>query len=196
MPFFSRATLAHFYALAVAITVAVSLFFFFQLAFRVSDLLEDRRTYLNVGDRENAQAAVRLIIRDLILILIFVSLLTLAIYWDVELFRFRSIAGAGQIEDAEKATELLDWPLQLSENGEMWAWTLARIGAWGYVAITALACLGLEFSFRRTSEYAARLGGGLEEFFQPAPDQAEGAVLLRLRPKWPARVRSECADRL
>src|SRR3990172_7999341 len=151
--FFHDATLAHFYALAVAVTVGVSLLFLFNLGFQTADFVGERRDYLNADDQENARAAVRLIIWNSVMIMMFLSFLSVAAVWDIQLFKFRSIAGAGQIEDPEQATQLMDWTVQLKENSELWAWRLTEIGAWGYLAVTILACLGLEFSFRKTREY-------------------------------------------
>jgi len=174
--FFHKATLAHFYALTVAVTIAVGLFLVFKLAFHIADLLEDRRAFLNAGDQQSAQAVVRLILRDLIMLLIFLAPLAWAIYWDVYLFRYRSIAGALGIEDPTVAPQMLGWERQLQENGDLFAWGLARVGAWGYVAVTAIACLSLEFASHKTAEYWRRLEDTCRELMQPATNQQEQAL--------------------
>jgi hypothetical protein len=171
--FFHKATLAHFYALVLAVTGAMGFFLVFKLAFRIADLLEDRRAYLNASDQQSARAVVRLILRDLIMLLIFVAPLAVIMYWDVQLFRFRSIAGALAIEDPTVAPQMLGWERQLQENGDLFAWSLAHLGAWGYVAVTAIACLSLEFTSHKTVEYWTRLEGNFKELMQPATNQQQ-----------------------
>jgi hypothetical protein len=174
--FFPKATLAHFYALIVAVTVALGLFLVFKLAFSVADLWEARRDSLAANDQESARKAMRLIVRDLGMLLIFLIPLAWAIYWDVYLFRYRSIAGALGIEDPTVAPQMFGWERQLRENGELFAWALVHIGAWGYVAVTALACLSLEFAWHKTVRYWDWLEGNCRELMQPATTPQEQAL--------------------
>jgi hypothetical protein len=61
--FFSKATLAHIYALLVAVVVASGLFLVFHLAFGIYNCLSDRKVYLSRDDEQSAGAMVRLAIR-------------------------------------------------------------------------------------------------------------------------------------
>lgn len=174
--FFHRAALAHLSALALAAVLAMSFFFVFKFLFRMIDLLKDRTLYLNAGDQQSARTAVQLIIHEAVTMLIFLVPLVGAIVLDVFLFRYRSIAGALGIEEPEVATQMFGWERQLQENGDLFAWSFARLGPWGYLAITALACLSLEYVWRRTVDYWRSLAEALGELMQLATNQQEQAL--------------------
>ena len=144
------ATIAHLFALGVALTVAFGLFMLFRLFFSIHKLSYDRRAYIVSGDQESARVALQLIVRDAVLMVIFAIPLIYAMNWDISLFRYRCVAGALGIEDPSAAANTLKiWELQLEEHGSLFAWSLARFGAWGYLAVTAIACLCLEFCLVR-----------------------------------------------
>lgn len=169
--FFHQATLVHFYALVLAVTMAVGLFLVFKLAFRLAALWEDRRAYLHAGDHPSAHAATRAILRDLIMLGIFLLPLAAAISWDVQLFRFRALTGALGIEDPTVASQMPGWHQQLQAHGAQFAWSLAGWGAWGYVAVTAMACLSLEYTVHKTQDYWTRLEDSCTALTQPAAPQ-------------------------
>jgi hypothetical protein len=75
----------------------------------------------------------------------------------MELFRLRSVAGALALEDPAVAAQLANWEQQVQENSLMWAWTLTKSGAWSYLAMTAVGCLGLEYTLMKFSHAWARL---------------------------------------
>jgi hypothetical protein len=62
---------------------------------------------------------------------------------------------------------------QLLKYGHLFAWSIARVGAWGYMAITALAGLGLEVASHRTSQYWHRLISPLDALLEPSVPQEE-----------------------
>jgi hypothetical protein len=172
--FFSKATLAHFYALVVAATVAGGLFLAFHLLFDLIGLIEDRRAYLHVGDHDSARVVAWRIIRDLLLLVVLMIPLAVAIQWDINLFEYRWVTGASGIDDPAVApgqVETLEE--QLLKYGHLFAWSIARIGAWGYMAITALAGLGLEVASHRTSQYWHRLISPLDALLEPSVPQEE-----------------------
>lgn len=176
--FFPNATLAHLYALAVALTIAGGYFLFFHLAFHIHDLIDDRKVYLIQGDEPSAHAAMRLIIRDAITMVAFLIPLVVATNWDIDLFRYRSIASALHLEDPQVAASTIKaWEIQLREHGDLFAWSAARWGAWGYLAVTALACLCLEVAFRKVSGKWDSLCGTVGELFKPADQSGDGAAL-------------------
>ena len=158
------ATIAHLFALGVALTVALGLFMLFRLFFSIYKLYCDRHAYIVSGDEESAKVALLLIVRDAALIVIFAIPLIYAMNWDIGLFRYRCVAGALGVEDPSAAANTLKiWELQLEEHGSLFAWSLARFGAWGYLAVTAIACLCLEFCLVRVSESWVKLCGAFEE---------------------------------
>lgn len=169
---FGDATLAHLYAAAIALTIALGLFLVFHLAFQVFQLMQDRRAYIEQGDDSSARIALRLVVRDLILIGAFLLPLALAFVWDIELFRFRSVAGAMNLSDPGTApTAIANWDLQLDEHSRLFAWIIAKNGAWGYLAVTVLACLALEFTFTKVGDAWSRLLSGFRA--EPNPESAE-----------------------
>jgi hypothetical protein len=170
--FLGEATMAHLYALAVALTVAVGIFWLSRFGIDIYQLYCDRRDYISLGDKESAHKAILLIIRNLIFIFILAVPLAYAIKTDVGLLRYRWVAGALGIEDPRQATLALKaWELQLEENGHLFAWSLARFGAWGYIGVTAIACLAFEFSGVKFCEYFTRLANALGSINQPQSDQ-------------------------
>jgi hypothetical protein len=172
--FLGSSTLAHLYALSLAVTLAWSLFMVFHLGFRIFEMMFDQRTYVEQGDEASARLASRLIIRDVALIIFFIIPLAFALRWDLELFRYRSVCGALQIHDPAVATaNVTNWALQLQARSHLFAWMIAKVGGWGYLAVTALACLALEFSFHKISESWARLLSGFQGILTqpPGPDQ-------------------------
>ena len=172
--FFGQASLAHLYAMLVAGTVSVGLFLVLKLAFDTLKLVEDQRLYRENGDQQSAQIAMRRIVYNLIMIAIFAVPLGFAIYWDIHLFRFRSIAQVMGYEYPEKVVTLVNWSEQLRQKPDMWVWFLTKIGAWGYLAITAICCLGLEYAIYRTGEQWALLLDALSELFRAEEAQAVG----------------------
>lgn len=163
--FLSKATLTHLYAMVVAVVVYLGIFLVMRIVYQIYHWTKERRIYLNQGDEQSAKVILGIIGWYLVDLAIIAVPLVYAVYWDIELFRFRSIAGAAGIDQALKATELASWSLQLEKNGSVWAWSLTQIGAWGYLAITALAALGMENAMRKTDENWEKLTGSLNETF-------------------------------
>lgn len=169
--FFGQASLAHLYAMLVAVTVSVGLFLILKLGFDTLNLLEDQRIYSENRDEQSAQITRRRIFRNLIMIGIFALPLGFAIYWDIHLFRFRSIAQVMGYEYPEMVIKLVSWSGQLRQKGGQWVWFLTRIGAWGYLGITAICCLSLEYAIYRAGESWALLVDALSEPFQSRVEQ-------------------------
>lgn len=150
--FFPGTTIAQLFALVIASVVALGLFFVFNSGMRTIDLIADRRFYLRTGDKESAAVASETIFREFFLFLLLVGVLVYVIHWDLDLFRFRSIAGARQFETADMAAHMLSWPIQMKNQGRLWAWTCTQAGSWGYLAMTAASCLLVEISIRKTAQ--------------------------------------------
>jgi hypothetical protein len=168
--FLGKAMLSDGYALALVVTIHAGLFLAGHLGFFIAQLEEERKTYLLQQDLESARIILRRMIRELVFLGLLLTALGVAIYWDVTLFRYRSIAAAYGIEDPLEATGLEGWPQQLQEYGGMFAWSLAALGGWGYIAVTALACFSLAYAFSKTCE---RSREWLAAFESPPPPQAE-----------------------
>jgi hypothetical protein len=159
-----EATLAHLYAGAVAGAVAMGLWIEAHLLFRVYAMLQDRSEYRHLGDAESERIASRRILFALGLLAVVAVPLVFAIIADVQYFRFRMVAQALGIEDPQKAAGTIEnWDLQMTKNGRLFAWSIARFGAWAYIAVIGVACLGLEFFAQQNGEAVARLFAPVEQ---------------------------------
>lgn len=151
---FASATQAHFIAMFIVVAEASAFFFLTHLLADVLRLFHIRRRALTRGDREEARLAVQAMVHDALYLSFFAALLVPVVRWDIDLFRYRSLAGAYGIEDPAVATATIQsWAIELRERGNLFAWHVALNGAWGYVAATALACIGFEFACGRLSEH-------------------------------------------
>ena len=157
--FLSNATIVHIFALFVAATMSFGFYISFNLAFKIIRLCQDWRTYIDMGDRESAKIASQLILRDAVMFAIPLAVcIALMTCWDINLFKYRSIAGAMGIEDPTLASATIkDLKLLPGDIGHLFTWFLTKIGARGYIAGTVIACLGLEYSITRIGEYWTRL---------------------------------------
>lgn len=164
--FFPDATLAHLYALGMTAAVALSFFVLFHVISHAYGLLLDRSGYVANGDAKRAKVATQILIADVLVLLGLGGLLVPACRWDLELFRFRTVAGAMGMDDPAKATTLKNWSVQLRDHGDLFVWALTHHGAWGYLAVTILACLVLEFAFGQLDDRWARLLMGIGTMFK------------------------------
>lgn len=164
--FLSDVTLAQFYALGISLTLGVAFFILFRLIHRLLELLHDRRVYSKQDDVVSAEAVLLLIIQNIVMIVIMLIPIYFLVRWDIELFRFRSVAGALQITDPSGVSTIEAWDLQLKNNASLFSWKLIQYGAWGYIAGTALACFCLEFSIRKLEECWVKLLSGIEKLSQ------------------------------
>ena len=165
-PFFPEATLSHFYALVVAVVIALGLFILTYCIFYIWVLMRDQKAYLAQNDSQSAQIILNKMHETMLLIAIIIPCLASAINWDFQLFLYRSVVGALGIEDPSQAPlTVLNWERQMEVNGNFFAWHLARIGAFGYLGITGVACIALEFTFRRTTERLLILISNIESIF-------------------------------
>lgn len=187
---FADATLAQFFALGVAIVQALGLFFLFNIAFGLSKLFEIRKENLlamkvdtsDVGDEVDRAAEVRAANHRIVLSFIKIGCLLFLLYWaiswDLELFRFRSVAAALANGSPEiNPMHVPSWVSFVTTNDHLFVKNLIGIGAWGYLAITSLGCFLLEASFENVSERWARLmapvDSAIANWFAPAAERQE-----------------------
>jgi hypothetical protein len=156
--FFENASVTHFFAMCLTLYCFLGLFVAFHSLFYILKLLDDRKAYLLQSDPESAAIATRMLLKEaFLLFVLWVPPLVWILHWDMELFRLRSVAGALALEDPAVAAQLANWEQQVQENSLMWAWTLTKSGAWSYLAMTAVGCLGLEYTLMKFSHAWARL---------------------------------------
>jgi hypothetical protein len=168
---FGEATLAQFFALGVAIIEAMGLFLLFHIGFGLSKLFEIRKENLlaqanaettPLAEGHDPAAEVRAANHRIVLSFVklgcLVFLLYWAIRWDLDLFRFRSVADAMANGSPDiNPMQIPSWANFITANDHLFIKGLISIGAWGYLAITAVGCFLLEESFENLSERWARL---------------------------------------
>jgi hypothetical protein len=177
-PFFlgiaGKATLTDLFSLMVSVIIATGLFLFFHVTFQIFKFYEDRRAYLLEGDTVSAGIITHRMWWHLgILSVVFIALV-LALRWDIHLFLFRAVAGAMALEDPGLALKLASWETQMQEKPNLWFIVMARIGVWGYISITAIACLCLEYSIHKLGECWSQLANYLKKLWPdnpPGPDE-------------------------
>ena len=179
--FFPDATLAQFLALFIVSVEALTIFMIFFFGFDTLRIVEIRRAQRALGDEEQVRMANQVLIRNGIVTAILTGMVVWIVRWDVDLFRYRSIAGAYGIEDAQVATATIqNWALEMKQNGQMFAWSLARVGAWGYVAATACSCVVFELSYMQLSEHfsaaMAPIDEAFERWYAPQEDAPEATL--------------------
>lgn len=188
---FGNATLAQFFALGVSIVEALGLFLLFNIGFGLSKLFEIRKENLlamnnaetpGLIDRHDAAAEVRAANHRIVLSFVklgcLIFLLYWAISWDLDLFRFRSMADAMANGSPEiNPMQIPSWVNFVTANDHLFIKGLISIGAWGYLAITAVGCFLLEESFQNLSERWARLMApadkAIANWFAPETDGEE-----------------------
>jgi hypothetical protein len=146
-PFFPEATLPLAMALTLALGEALGLYLWFYEIFDVLALAGHRHESRLAGRAEEVREATRRIVQSVMKLLFMSALLFWAIRWDVEIFRFRSLASALGPEGPATPGDVASWDLQLQNHASQYVVWLAQYGAWGYIAITAVGCLALEWAF-------------------------------------------------
>ena len=184
--FLREATICNLFALSLNLAEIVGFYFLFHLLLRIYEMWRERSDSLREmakkiaqdkdgsEDEGNARLATQLIIQDAILLAILIGPLVCILFWDVFLFRYRSIAALMGIDDPALAARTIEtWDIQLQGRANLLALFLAKVGAWGYIAITAISCLGVEISFKRAGESWARLTSAIGEWYKSLGQQNE-----------------------
>lgn len=147
--FVPNATLPEATALTIALFDFLAFLIVFDALFWAVELAQFHRAS-KAAERpdEAAEAKNQLIATGVVL---FVSLVLLfpALGWEISIWRFRSIAGAMGIEHLTNVGGIPDWEQLRETIGGTFIYQLARIGAWGYIAFTALGCIALDQCGRR-----------------------------------------------
>ncbi len=155
--FFAKAQLAHWYALAMAIVIGLGAFLIVHMGVKIFRLQQDRAGYRAAGDVASDQAAKRIIIQELAFVGLVGAVLITAMWWDLNLFRYRAIAGASGFDDPRVAASTIQAWGSPGQKTELFSVQLASIGSFGYLAVTLLACIVLELAFGKLGESWSRL---------------------------------------
>lgn len=157
-----QATLSHFYALVLAAVIAAGFFWAFHLLIEIVRAVQQRRLATMSEDREQMNAWAWILIEHCFYLVLVLIVLVPAVRWDILLFRFRTMAGATSVENVAQAGKLL-WASDIGPSGATMISKLADIGAYGYLATTAVAVLMLEMAFKKVNEYFSRFMAPADE---------------------------------
>lgn len=157
-------TQAHMFAAAIAFFVGFLSAVVFHHLYLAVRLLMDRKEYVRIGDTASVEQAKAAIIRNLAVVCLILIPLVPVAYWDLMLFRFRSVAPILGMEN--NAIEIKDWPILLQQSGDLFAFSLARYGGLAYIMLVAGASLAVELWINFLREALVRLGTALQGWFE------------------------------
>lgn len=149
-------TQAHMFAAAIAFFVGFLSAVAFHNAYLTVRLLMERKEYSRIGDTASVEQSNMAIVRHIALLCMILLPLIPVAYWDMQLFRLRSVAPVLGMEN--NAVAIKDWPLLLQQHSQLFAVSLARYGGWAYIFLVAGASLSVELWINYLREALARLG--------------------------------------
>lgn len=156
--FIPEATLPQAMALTIAVVEALGLFMMAHWLLKILELARPWRDGRRSGDQAKVREAIWQIGETSLLFAVLSGVLIWGIWWDLEIFRYRSMAGADGLDNAATAAATLpSWALQLQEYGGWAAIQLVKAGAWGYLSFTAVGCIMVELCLDRLDDAFARL---------------------------------------
>jgi hypothetical protein len=139
------ASLVNLIAASLACVVMVGFFLLVRQLLEMWGHWKQMRLQRQEGNETEVAARRWLIGDNLLWLVLFLPLVACFSVWDLEMFRFRAVLGAGQITEAATAVTVATWGKVLTESADLYAITLAKVGMWGYLAVNLMACFVLEF---------------------------------------------------
>jgi hypothetical protein len=168
-----NATLAHFTAFALSAGLAALLFIACHTLFHLYACFEDRRLYLRSGDAQSAATLARDARVHLLFLAILLAPIIWAGIWDIELFKYRSMAGVLDTDlPAQAAGSILYWNAIPSGLQPLAAVQIAlNSGPFGYVGITAGTAFLFEIVIYKLAQKWAQLCAPLDNLLaRPAAE--------------------------
>lgn len=154
--FLPEATLPQAMAFTISLTEAIAFFMMAHQLLEVLELVRGRRVNRLNGDKAQVREATWRIVETLLVFAVLGGVLVWGLLWDIEIFRYRSMAGATGLDNpAEAAGTLPSWAVQLRDS---WNWAvvpLTWIGGWGYLSFTAAASILLALCLQKLEEQFA-----------------------------------------
>jgi hypothetical protein len=160
------ATIAEFYAAAIAMGLAIGFFLIFKESYGCFDSWLSMRLHRADGNAEQTQAFKWDLVEKGLSLTLLAATVGLVTAWDIELFRYRCAAQIAGLDDPGQAVQLATWREQV--NQPSLAIDVTNIGCWGYLALTGATCLFLEMTARKSRRYAERLFAEIDAI--PAAD--------------------------
>lgn len=139
------ASLVNLIAASLACVVMVGFFLLVRQLLEMWGHWKQLRLQRQEGNATEVAARRWLIGENLLWMTLLLPLVACFSVWDLDMFRFRAVLGAGQINDTATAVTVATWGKVLTESADLYAITLAKVGMWGYLAVNLMACFVLEF---------------------------------------------------
>lgn len=164
--FLPQAALPQAMALTISLIEALAFFFIANSLMDILGLIRHYRKSRKHDQPEEAEEAVWRLIENGVGMVMLGGLLVYGILWDLDIFRYRSMAGAyGYDTPLKAAQQLPSWAEELRENGSWAAVQMARVGAWGYLAFTAAGCVLLDLVIRKLDDAFSRLMQPIDQWY-------------------------------
>lgn len=165
--FLPQAALPQAMALTISLIEALAFFFIANTLMDILGLIRHYRTSRKHDKPEEAEEAVWRLIENGFGMAMMGGLLVYGILWDLDIFRYRSMAGAyGYDTPLKAAQQLPSWAEELRENGSWAAVQMARVGAWGYLSFTAAGCVLLDLVIRKLDDAFSRLMRPIDQWYE------------------------------
>lgn len=165
--FLPQAALPQAMALTISLIEALAFFFIANTLMDILGLIRHYRTSRKHDQPEEAEEAVWRLIENGFGMAMLGGLLVYGILWDLDIFRYRSMAGAYDYDTPLKAAQQLpSWAEELRENGSWAAVQMARVGAWGYLSFTAAGCVLLDLVIRKLDDAFSRLMRPIDQWYE------------------------------
>ncbi len=155
-------TQSHMFAAAIALIVGFLSAVAIHHIYIVVRLLLEKREYAKNNDMVSSEQANMAIFRHLVMLgLVLIPLVPIA-NWDLQLYRFRTVAPILGMEDS--AVAMKNWSMLLQQHGDLFAMSLAK--GWGYIFLVAGAGLMVEFWINYVREALLHLGTAIEAWHE------------------------------
>jgi len=156
--FVPKATVAHLLAGVFEAAVALAIWWLAHYLFSMVQLLEDRSIYVSSGDDASRRIVDHKLLFTAVRLVILAIPVAVAANTIVDLFRYRMIAQALGLEQPHDATmKISTFAIELQRHGNLFAWQIAKYGAWGLLCATLLVAICFELCCHKIAEASARL---------------------------------------
>lgn len=182
--FMPDVTLAHLIAIMGACALVIGFFMFIHYMVAIHQCWADRRVYRAQEDEQSAYALRERIARYACYAVLLLIGLVLVVAWDIDLFRYRSLAGALDIDAPQKATSSIPaLPVFLERHGDLFVSQLTILGPWGNLGVTVVLCVVLELCMLHMGEAWARFIAPVDALLRPSAPLSADEPRQRIQPE-------------
>lgn len=178
--FIPNATLTQALAFSLSMAQALGVFMLAHLTFTSLDLWRHRTAARSAADAAQVEEATARLWRVAVMAVPIAAFLFYALRFDMELFRFRALAGSMDIDTPEQARTIAQ-TLGLTSNAPL-SLTLSRLGSEAYAALLALSAWLLEVALDRLADRWSLLMHPVDAWWEGAAHEDERNHLELVEP--------------